>query len=123
MGHYYLDKTYAIDTAWNKKNTFTFKSKDKKLDSGIYFLSNLNGRFVEIMIQNEGKLRLKTKEENWNKFMQVKIGKQELKAYYNICKTHRRNSRKKKQKALMEQKVEKRGLRQRKLKEIKPCKR
>ena len=53
LGHYYLDKTYAIDTAWNKNNTFTFKSKDKKLDSGIYFLSNLNGRFVEIMLQNE----------------------------------------------------------------------
>ena len=26
LGHYYLDKTYAIDTVWNKKNTFSFKS-------------------------------------------------------------------------------------------------
>ena len=25
LGHYYLDKTYAIDTAWNKKGRFLFK--------------------------------------------------------------------------------------------------
>ena len=105
LGHYYLDKTYAIDTAWNKKNTFTFKSKDKKLDSGIYFLSNLNGRFVEIMIQNEGKLRLKTKEENWNKFMQVKSGSQELKAYYEYMQNTEQIQER--AKALIEQKVEK----------------
>ena len=42
LGYYYLDKTYALDTAWNKKNTFNFKSKDKKLDSGIYFFSNFS---------------------------------------------------------------------------------
>ncbi len=105
LGHYYLDKTYALDTAWNKNNTFHFKSKDKKLDSGIYFLSNLSGRFVEILIQNENKIRLKTKEENWNKFMQVKSGSEELKAYYNYMQHTEQIQEKAKE--LMEQKVEK----------------
>ena len=105
LGHYYLDKTYAIDTAWNKNNTFTFKSKDKKLDSGIYFLSNLNGRFVEIMLQNEKKVRLKTKEENWNKFMQVKSGSQELKAYYEYMQNTEQIQER--AKTLIDQKVEK----------------
>ncbi len=86
LGHYYLDKTYALDTARNEKNTYTFKSKDKKLESGIYFLSDLKGRFVEIMIQNETKIKLKTKEENWNKYMEVKSASKEMKAYFDYMK-------------------------------------
>lgn len=86
LGHYYLDKTYALDTAWNKKNVFTFKSKERKLDSGIYFISDLKGRFVEIMIQNEDKVRLKTKDENWNKYMEVKSASKEMKAYFEYMK-------------------------------------
>ena len=34
LGHYYRDKTYAIDTAWNKKGKFVFKKKDGRLESG-----------------------------------------------------------------------------------------
>jgi hypothetical protein len=75
------------------------------LDSGIYFLSNLSGRFVEILIQNENKIRLKTKEENWNKFMQVKSGSQELKAYYQYMQNTEQIQER--AKALIEQKVEK----------------
>jgi thiol-disulfide isomerase/thioredoxin len=57
------------------------------------------------MIQNEGKLRLKTKEENWNKFMQVKSGSQELKAYYQYMQNTEQIQER--AKALIEQKVEK----------------
>ena len=102
---YYLDKTYAFDTAYNKKGTFTFKSKDKKLDSGIYFLSDLKGRFVEIILQNENKVRLKTKDSNWNQNMQVKSGSDELKAYYEYMKSTEHIQEIAKQ--LKEQKVEK----------------
>lgn len=105
LGYYYLDKTYAFDTAYNKKNTFAFKSKDKKLDSGIYFLSDLKGRFVEIMIDKEEKMRLKTKDENWNKYMQVKSGSNELKAYYKYMQ--HTEQMQEKAKKLMEQNVEK----------------
>ena len=105
LGHYYLDKTYAFDTAYNKKGTFTFKSKDKKLDSGIYFLSDLKGRFVEIILQNENKVRLKTKDSNWNQNMQVKSGSDELKAYYEYMKSTEHIQEIAKQ--LKEQKVEK----------------
>lgn len=86
LGYYYLDKTYALDTAWNKNNTFTFKDKTKKLETGIYFFSDLKGRFVEMMIQGEDKVRLKTKDEDWNKFMQVKSSSKEMKAYFDYMK-------------------------------------
>lgn len=86
LGHYYLDKTYALDTAWNKKGTFTFKSKDKKLESGIYFISDLKGRFVELMIQDENKISLKTKDENWNMHMQVKKASEAMQAYFDYMK-------------------------------------
>lgn len=62
LGHYYLDKTYAIDTAWSNKGKFVFKKKDKKLEPGIYFFSNLKGRFCELMIDTEQKMSLKGRE-------------------------------------------------------------
>jgi thiol-disulfide isomerase/thioredoxin len=105
LGHYYLDKTYALDTAWNKNNTFTFKSKDKKLESGIYFFSDLKGRFVEVMIDNEEKIKLKTKDANWNEFMQVKTGSKELKAYFEYMQHTERVQQKAKE--LMDKKVTK----------------
>jgi thiol-disulfide isomerase/thioredoxin len=57
------------------------------------------------MIQNEEKIRLKTKEENWNKFMQVKSGSQELKAYYEYMQNTEQIQER--AKVLIEQKVEK----------------
>lgn len=75
LGHYYLDKTYAIDTAWSNKGKFVFKKKDKKLEPGIYFFSNLKGRFCELMIDTEQKMSLKTVENDWVGKMKVKGSK------------------------------------------------
>ena len=81
LGHYYRDKTYAIDTAWNKKGKFVFKKKDGRLESGIYFFSTTKGKFCELMIDDEQKFSLKTEDSDWTYNMKVK-GSETAKIYY-----------------------------------------
>ncbi len=75
LGHYYLGKTYALDTAYNKKGKFVFKSKDKHLESGIYFFSTMKGKFCEFMVDGEQKFSLKTKDSDWTYNMRAKGSK------------------------------------------------
>lgn len=88
LGHYYLDKTYAIDTAWNKKGRFVFKKKDKKLESGIYFFSTLKGKFCEFMVDKEQNFTLKTDDKDWTYDMKVK-GSQTSAIYFDYMKSNK----------------------------------
>lgn len=88
LGHYYLDKTYAIDTAWNKNGRFIFKKKDKKLESGIYFFSTLKGRFCEFMVDKEQNFTLKTDDKDWTYDMKVK-GSQTAAIYFEYMKSNK----------------------------------
>ncbi len=86
MGHYYLDNTYAIDTAINKKGKFSFEKKDKTLDPGIYFFSNTNGKYIEFIIDKEQKFSLFTIEEDWMKNMKVSKSK-DNEIYYDYIRS------------------------------------
>ena len=88
LGHYYLDKTYAIDTAWNNKGKFVFKKQDKTLESGIYFFSTTKGKFCELMIDNDKKFSLKTDDSDWTYNMKVK-GSETAKIYYEYMKANK----------------------------------
>ncbi len=88
LGHYYLDKTYAIDTAYNKNGRFVFKSKDKHLESGIYFFSTLKGKYCEFMIDNEQKFSLKTKDSDWTYNMKAK-GSKTAAVYFEYMQANR----------------------------------
>ena len=88
LGHYYLDKTYAIDTAWNKNGRFVFKKKDKKLESGIYFFSTLKGKFCEFMVDKEQNFTLKTDDKDWTYDMKVK-GSQTAAIYFDYMKSNK----------------------------------
>ncbi len=88
LGHYYLDKTYAIDTAWNKNGKFVFKKQDKSLESGIYFFSTTKGKFCELIIDNEKKFSLKTDDSDWTYNMKVK-GSETAKVYYEYMKANK----------------------------------
>lgn len=65
LGNYYWDNTYAIDTAVNKKGRFVFEKKDKTLEPGIYFLSNLSGKYVEFIVEKEQKMSFSTLDGDW----------------------------------------------------------
>ncbi|MBP1645378.1 MAG: hypothetical protein H6Q16_953 [Bacteroidetes bacterium] len=86
LGYYYLDNTYAIDTAVNKKGKFSFEKKDKTLDPGIYFVSNTNGKYIEFIIDKEQKFSLSTLEEDWMKNMTVSKSK-DNEIYYDYIRS------------------------------------
>lgn len=88
LGHYYLDKTYAVDTAWNKNGKFVFKNKDKKLESGIYFFSTMKGRFCEFMVDKEQKFTLKTDDKDWTYNMRAK-GSRTAEIYFDYMKSNK----------------------------------
>ncbi len=77
LGYFNRGATYSIDTALNKKNKFSFKSKTKKLDDGIYFFANTKGRHCEFMIFNEYALKFFTTEDDWTGNLRVKGSKNE----------------------------------------------
>jgi thiol-disulfide isomerase/thioredoxin len=81
MGYFWHGGTYALDTAINKKNKFVFKDKTKKLEDGIYFFSNMDGRYCEFLIDSDQDIRFRTKDENWIKNMEVK-GSEREKVYF-----------------------------------------
>ncbi len=86
LGYYYLDNTYAIDTAVNKKGKFSFEKKDKTLDPGIYFVSNTNGKYIEFIIEKEQKFSLSTLEEDWLNNMKVSKSK-DNEIYYDYIRS------------------------------------
>ena len=71
LGNYYLDNTYAIDTAYVSKNGFVFTKKDKKLEDGIYFFTNNAGKFCEFVISQSRDFVLTTDEQDWTLNMKV----------------------------------------------------
>lgn len=77
LGNYYLKGTFAFDTAYSNTNNgrFVFENKDKTLENGIYFFANNIGRYCEFIIDNDKAFTLKTKEEDWAKYMKSKDSK------------------------------------------------
>ncbi len=86
LGYYYLDNTYAIDTAVNKKGKFSFEKKGKTLDPGIYFVSNTNGKYIEFIIDKEQKFSLSTLEEDWLNNIKVSKSK-DNEIYYDYIRS------------------------------------
>lgn len=75
LGNYYLDNTYALDTAINKKGKFVFEKKDKTLEPGIYFFSNTTGKYIEFIVDKEQKMSFSTLEDDWLKNMNISKSK------------------------------------------------
>lgn len=65
LGYYYLDGTFAIDTATNDKGKFRFKDKKRTLEKGLYFITNNKGRNCEFLISGEQDLKFKTLDSSW----------------------------------------------------------
>ncbi|MDR1005381.1 MAG: redoxin domain-containing protein [Bacteroidales bacterium] len=72
LGNYYLDKTYALDTAYPSKKGFVFERKDKPLPDGIYFFTNTAGKFCEFIIEKSRNFSMETDDSNWSRNMKVK---------------------------------------------------
>jgi thiol-disulfide isomerase/thioredoxin len=86
LGYYYLDKTYAIDTAFNNgKGKFIFKNKNRTLDDGIYFFSNQKGKYCEFLISGNTNITFSTNDSNWSLCMTVKNDKNE-KIYFDYIR-------------------------------------
>lgn len=85
LGYYYLDKTYALDTAFSKSGDFKFRNKEKKLDDGIYFFSTFDGRFCEFIIDKDMNFTLKTQEGDWAGQMKVR-GSKPSEQYFEYIK-------------------------------------
>ncbi|MDR1847339.1 MAG: AhpC/TSA family protein [Bacteroidales bacterium] len=85
LGNYYLDNTYAIDTARLTKKGFVFEKKDKQLEDGIYFFTNTNGKFCEFIISQSRSFDLTTDDADWNGKMKVRNSK-ENEIYFQYLK-------------------------------------
>jgi thiol-disulfide isomerase/thioredoxin len=72
LGYYYLDKSYAADTAYKSKKGFVFEKKDVTLEAGIYFFTNASGKFCEFIIDKQQNFSLTTDEKDWVRNMKVK---------------------------------------------------
>jgi thiol-disulfide isomerase/thioredoxin len=65
LGNYYLNGTYSIDSAYNKKGKFIFEDKKLTLEDGIYFFANRSGQYCEFIVDKEQKFSLATDEKDW----------------------------------------------------------
>lgn len=89
LGHYYLGKTYAMDTAYNKKGKFVFRSKERNLESGIYFFSTMKGKYCEFMVDKEKSFTIKTKDSDWTYSTEAK-GSKTAQVYFDYMRGNRR---------------------------------
>ncbi|MBQ9639795.1 MAG: DUF4369 domain-containing protein [Bacteroidales bacterium] len=74
FGTYFVGKTYSIDTAHvNRKGQFVFEKKNYDLRPGLYFFTNQQGRYVEVVMYNEDfNITFHTAESDWTGNMKVK---------------------------------------------------
>lgn len=87
LGNYYLDATYAFDTAYSSKGSFLFEDKERELYDGIYFFANSSGKYAEFILDNERRFALKTKDEDWSKHIETKNSKAN-KLYFEYMKNN-----------------------------------
>jgi thiol-disulfide isomerase/thioredoxin len=64
LGHYYIESTYAKDTAISKNGVFTFDGK-KPLAPGVYFLIKGKTRLFELLIGSNQKFSIATKASDY----------------------------------------------------------
>jgi AhpC/TSA family. len=72
LGRYYLNGTYALDTAQSKKGKFVFKNPKRVFEDGIYFFSNPSGKYFEFIMDKDQDFTLLTNQKNWTQYMKVK---------------------------------------------------
>ncbi|MDR1725933.1 MAG: DUF5106 domain-containing protein [Bacteroidales bacterium] len=92
LGNYYLNNSYAVDTAYPTKKGFVFENKNKKLEDGIYFFANKTGKYCEFVVENSKKKKEKvyeinftTKEDDWVQNMVVEKSKENV-IYFSYIK-------------------------------------
>lgn len=90
IGYYFGENTYASDTAYNKKGTYRFRG-DKKLDPGIYFITNMRDHFFEFLVDDRQTITFSTQEDGFIRNMQVK-GSETNKIYYTYLKENEKYS-------------------------------
>src|SRR5574344_544894 len=86
LGRYYLNGTYALDTAYSKKGKFVFQNKTRVLEDGIYFCLTAKGAYFEFIMDKDQTFTLSTDNRNWNQYMSVK-GSEVNQRYFTYMKS------------------------------------